>query len=69
MVFHEIAKPFILDAKKQIAISSDQHEGTTTQYIFNNGTTTYKNIPSFKNYDIAFVGNPSFKITELITTN
>ena len=69
MVFHEIAKPFILDTKKQIAISSDQHEGMTTQYIFDNGTTTYKKIPSFKNYDIAFVGNPSFKITELMTFN
>ena len=69
MVFHEIAKPFILDAKKQIAISSDQHEGTTTQYIFNNGTTTYKKIASFKNYDIAFVGNPGFEITELMISN
>jgi len=68
-VYHEIAKPFILDTKKQIAISSDKQEGMTTQYVFKNGTTTYKKIPSFKNYDIAFVGNPSFSIAELITTN
>ena len=65
MVFHEIAKPFILDTKKQIAISSDIQNGMTTQYIFTNGTTTYKKIPSFKNYDIAFVGNPNFKIADL----
>jgi len=69
MVFHEIAKPFILDANKQIAISSDKQEGTATQYIFENGKTTYKKIPSFKNYDIALVGNPSFSITELIKSN
>jgi hypothetical protein len=40
MVFHEIANPFILDANKQIAISSDKQEGTTTQYIIENGKTT-----------------------------
>jgi hypothetical protein len=69
MVFHEIANPFILDANKQIAISSDKQEGTTTQYIFENGKTTCKKIPSFKNYDIAFVGNPNFSIIDLNTTN
>jgi hypothetical protein len=69
MVFHEIAKPFILDTNKQIAISSDKHDGTTTQYIFYNGTTTYKKTPSFKNYDIAFVSNPGFNITELMSSN
>ena len=69
MVFHEIAMPFILDSKKQIAISSDKQEGTTTQYIFENGKTTYKKIPSFKNYDIAFVGNPNFSIIDLNTSN
>jgi len=69
MVFHEIANPFILDANKQIAISSDKQEGTTTQYIFENGKTTCKKIPSFKNYDIAFVGNPNFSIIDFNTTN
>lgn len=69
IVFHEIAMPFILDSKKQIAISSDKQEGTTTQYIFENGKTTYKKIPSFKNYDIAFVGNPNFSIIDLNTSN
>jgi hypothetical protein len=65
LVCHEIIKPFAFDHKKQIAISSDQPRGVTTQYIFNNGKTTYKKILSFKNYDIAFVGNPSFSIEEL----
>jgi hypothetical protein len=69
MVFHEIANPFILDANKQIAISSDKQEGTTTQYIFENGKTNCKKIPSFKNYDIAFVGNPNFSIIDFNTTN
>lgn len=69
MVFHEVAKPFIFDTIKQIAISSDQHEGTTTQYVFDNGTTTYKKIPSFKNYDIALVGNPRFSIAKLISSD
>lgn len=69
MVFHEIANPFILDANKQIAISSDKQEGTTTQYIFENGKTTCKKIPSFKNYDIAFVGILNFSIIDFNTTN
>ena len=64
-VCREISQPFPLDRKKQIAISSDQPGGMTTQYIFKNGKTTYKKIPSFKNYNIAFVGNPEFTIEEL----
>ena len=64
-VCREISKPFLLDRKKQIAISSDQPGGMTTQYVFNNGKTTYKKIPAFKNYDIAFVGNPDFTIEEM----
>jgi hypothetical protein len=65
-VCREISKPFIPDTNKQIAIASNQQEGMTTQYIFKNGKTTYKKIPSFKNYDIAFVGNPDFTIEELV---
>ena len=64
-VCREISQPFSLDRKKQIAISSDQPGGMTTQYVFNNGKTTYKKIPAFKNYDIAFVGNPEFTFEEL----
>jgi hypothetical protein len=64
-VCREISKPFSLDRKKQIAISSDQPGGMTTQYVFKNGKTTYKKIPSFKNYDIAFVGNPDLTIEDL----
>lgn len=65
-VCREISKPFPFDRKKQIAISSDQSRGMITQYIFKNGKTTYKKIPSFKNYDIAFAGNPDFTIAELV---
>jgi hypothetical protein len=45
---------------------SDQPGGMTTQYVFNNGKTTFKKISYFKNYDIAFVGNPEFTIEELV---
>jgi hypothetical protein len=65
-VCREISKPFILDPNKQIAIASNQREGMTTQYIFKNGKTTYKKIPSFKNYNIAFAGNPDLTIEELV---
>ena len=68
-VFHEIAKPFILDANKQIAISSDKSDSIATQYIYKNGKKIIKKMPSFKEYEIAFVGNPSFKITELMIYN
>ena len=64
-VCREISKPFIPDTNKQIAIASNHNEGMSTQYIFKNGKTTYKKIPSFKNYNIAFVGNPDFTIEEL----
>ena len=65
-VCREISKPFILDPNKQIAIASNHNEGITTQYIFKNGKTTYKKIPSFKNYNIAFAGSPDLTIEELV---
>jgi hypothetical protein len=65
LVHHEIAKPFAPDSKKQIAISSNKSEGVTTLYTFENGKTTRKKIPSFKNYNIAYVGNPTFTIDDL----
>jgi hypothetical protein len=38
----------------------------TPQYVFKYGKTTYKKILSFKNYDVAFVGNPDFTFEELV---
>ena len=68
-VNHEIEKPFPSDSNKQISICSNKDSGMITQYLYINGKPTVKKIKAFKEYNIALVGNPSFKISELMTSN
>jgi hypothetical protein len=59
-------KTFPFDSKKQIFISSHIMNGITTQSSYVNGKKTVKKINSFKSYDIALVGNTSYRLKDLI---
>ncbi len=62
----EYSKPFIFDTKKQINVSSYSSTGSVTVTSFENGRKSVKKIPSFKEYEIALVGNPNYCIKDLI---
>jgi len=64
-VMPEISKIYRPDTEKQIAVSSTIGSGSVTYTSYNNGVKTVKEIPSFKGYDIAFVGKPRFTIKEM----
>jgi len=66
-VNHEIEKPFLSDSNKQISISSHINYGIRKIYVYENQKFIIKKVPAFRDYDIALVGNPSFKFTELIS--
>lgn len=61
----EYCKPFSLDTKKQIYVSSSKGQGIVTVTRCENGKKRVSKIPAFKEYDIALVGNPNFSIKDL----
>lgn len=61
----EYCKPFSLDTKKQIYVSSSKGQGIVTVTRYENGKKRVSKIPAFKEYDIALVGNPNFSIKDL----
>ncbi|MFZ4706922.1 MAG: hypothetical protein ACOYMF_13025, partial [Bacteroidales bacterium] len=56
----ETERTFLFDDSMKISIASINWGGTAVRTSYSNGVKTVENIPSSKNYDIAFVANPDF---------
>lgn len=54
------------DADKSISIASTKGEGYATYTKYVNGVKTVKKVKAVKAYDVAFVGNKNFTISDLI---
>ena len=63
--YPDYKKSFKFDNKKQIYVSSNQSSGMITHTTYVNGIKKVKKIHSYKQYDIALVGNPNYNIKDL----
>ena len=61
----ELEKNYVYEPNKKIVIASHKGTGTATVTHTVNGVETVKKIPASKEYDIAYVGNPNFKLSQL----
>lgn len=61
----ELVKQYEFDKSKQIGISSFESDSSMNVTTFINGEKTVKEIQIPKAYNIAFVGDPNFTITEM----
>lgn len=48
----------------QVGVTSDYHEGYSTHTTTTNGHRVTRQIPNFRDYDIAFCGMPSFRLAD-----
>ena len=58
----ECDKPFSKDSSKNIGIASSEGGGVSTVTSYHNGVKTVEQRATPKQYDIAYVGSPSFNI-------
>ncbi|MBN1950674.1 MAG: hypothetical protein JW801_05695 [Bacteroidales bacterium] len=58
----EYSKTYKSDGNKKLGIASTDWGGTVTRTTYTNGEKVVEEIPSSKDYDIAFVGDPEFTI-------
>lgn len=63
--YPDYKKSFKFDNKKQIYVSSNESSGMITQTTYVNGIKKVKKIHSYKQYNIALVGNPNYTIKDL----
>jgi hypothetical protein len=61
----ELSKEYIFDKTKQISIASNIMGGFSIRTTNTNGIKKVERIPSFKEYEIAYVANPNFTINNL----
>lgn len=61
----ETSQNYRFDNTKKIAIASSDWGGTSIRTTYTNGVKTVEEIPSHKDYSIAFVGNPHYSIKDL----
>ena len=61
----ELDKTYDYNSTCKISIASSEGSGTVTQTRIRNGVKTVKEVPASKDYNIAYVGDPSFTILEL----
>jgi hypothetical protein len=64
----ELEKNYVYDHNKKIGIVSQEGSGTVTVTHTENGVKTVEKRPASKNYNIAYVGNPNFKLTQINTS-
>ena len=64
----ELEKNYVYDSNKKIGIASHKGSGTVTVTHTVNGIKTIEKRPASKEYDIAYVGNPNFKLTQINTS-
>ena len=61
----EIEKQYKFDVRKMIGIASSDGEGIIIKTSYENGVKTVSEVPASKNYNIAYVSNPKFSISNL----
>lgn len=64
----ELKKNYVYDHNKKIGIASHEGSGTVTVTHTVNGVKTVEERPACKEYDIAYVGNPNFKLNQINTS-
>jgi hypothetical protein len=62
----ECDKPFSKDSSKNIGIASSEGGGTSTVTTYRNGVKTVEQREAPKQYDIAYVGAPSYNINLML---
>jgi hypothetical protein len=61
----EIEKNYKFDKRKSIGLASSDWGGTVTKTSYINGVKSVREVPATKDYDIAYVANPSYSISTL----
>ena len=61
----EIDQDYKYDKSKSIGVASSDWGGTVTRTSYINGVKSVREVPSTKDYDIAYVANPRFSISTL----
>lgn len=62
----EFSKEYQYNKSMQISIASADWGGTVTRTTYVNGAKKVEELPSSKDYDIAYVANPNFTINDLM---
>ena len=61
----EIEKNYKFDKRKSIGMASSDWGGTVTKTSYINGVKSVREVPATKDYNIAYVANPSYSISIL----
>jgi hypothetical protein len=61
----EIDQNYKYDRSKSVGVASSSWGGTVTHTSYINGVKSVREVPSFKNYDIAYVADPGYSISTL----
>ena len=62
----EFKKSYKPGSSLQTGVSSSYNKGIMTITSYSKGVKRVRKIPSFKNFDIAFVGDPDFSINDVV---
>ena len=62
----EIEKNYKFDKRKSIGLASSDWGGTVTKTTYINGVKSVREVPSIKDYDIAYVASPLYSLSNLI---
>ena len=62
----EIDQNYKYDRSKSIGVASSDWGGTVTKTSYINGVKSVREVPATKDYDIAYVANPTYNLSNLI---
>ena len=62
----EIDQNYKYDRSKSIGVASSDWGGTVTKTSYINGVKSVREVPATKDYDIAYVANPTYSLSNLI---
>ena len=62
----EIDQNYKYDRSKSIGVASSNWGGTVTKTSYINGVKSVREVPSIKDYDIAYVASPLYSLSNLI---
>jgi hypothetical protein len=62
----ELEKPYEYNKNKQISIATSKGGGMSTRTTYTNGVKKVEEVPTSKEYEIAYVGFPNFSIKNMI---
>ena len=62
----EVDQNYRYDRSKSIGVASSDWGGTVTKTSYINGVKSVREVPATKDYDIAYVANPTYSLSNLI---